>query len=750
MTSFKSAQLIANSKDADKVVFLMDRIELGTQSLRAYRDFADANEEVQSTEDTQVLINKLKSTDPNDTMIVTSIQKLSNIDDEKRLMAEDIRIMNKKRIVIIVDEAHRSTFGDMLITIKRTFPDALFFGFTGTPIHDENEKKKSTTATIFGDELHRYSIADGIRDNNVLGFDVYKVLTFQDEDLREAVALQEANTSDISQIVDNPVKMEIYHGYMDSKKVPMAGYYTKSGEQVKGIEDYVPRAQYLSEEHRQAVVDDILKNWKRLNYGSYGSRFHGIFATNSIAEAIEYYRLFKKTGSDLKITCLFDPSIDNGGNVQFKSEGLEEILTDYNAMFEQDFTIPSYARFKKDVASRLAHKRPYLRIHQEPENQLDLLIVVQQMLTGFDSKWVKTLFLDRVLEYENVIQAFSRTNRLFGQEKPFGTIRYYRYPHTMESNIQRAIKLYSGDKPTGLFVEKLDYNLEKMNQIYADIERLFKYAGIPDYSKLPTDITECAKFAKLFNEFNDYLEAAKVQGFAWEELTYRFTDPRRKVTVEIDEATYFVLVLRYKELGGDGPGDGLDGNAPFDVRSHLTAIHTDRIDSDYMNSRFEKYRRALEQDISLEALRLIEEELHSSFASLTQEQQKYAGLFMNDLHRGELVLEEDIAFTEYITEYEYRAKNKEVRDLAEALGLDIRQLERFMAGDVTENNIDEFGRFRKLKNSVDRDKAKSFFEEALKETMTPFRLNREIDRLLKDFILKGGYEIVEVAKKEEA
>ena len=143
MTSFKSAQLIASSKDADKVIFLMDRIELGTQSLKEYRGFADENEDVQATENTNVLISKLKSSSPADTLIVTSIQKMSNIrDEEGGLNAHDIELINKKRLVFIVDEAHRSTFGDMLITIKNTFTKALFFGLTGTHIQDENKKKK--------------------------------------------------------------------------------------------------------------------------------------------------------------------------------------------------------------------------------------------------------------------------------------------------------------------------------------------------------------------------------------------------------------------------------------------------------------------------------------------------------------------------------------------------------------------------------------------------------------------------------
>ena len=190
MTSFKSAQLIASSRDADKVIFLVDRIELGTQSLKEYRGFADENETVQATENTGVLITKLKSSNPADTLIVTSIQKMSNIKEEADgLNTCDIETINKKRIVFIIDECHRSTFGDMLITIKNTFPKAMFFGFTGTPIHEKNEKQKNTTATVFGNELHRYSIADGIRDKNVLGFDPYKVLTFKDKDIRKVVAL---------------------------------------------------------------------------------------------------------------------------------------------------------------------------------------------------------------------------------------------------------------------------------------------------------------------------------------------------------------------------------------------------------------------------------------------------------------------------------------------------------------------------------------------------------------------------------
>lgn len=270
MTSFKSAQLIASSKDADKVIFLMDRIELGTQSLKEYRNFAGENEEVQATENTDVLVDKLKSTSPSDTLIVTSIQKMSNIKDDaqNKLNPNDIALINAKRLVFIVDECHRSTFGDMMQTIKHTFPKALFFGFTGTPIQGENQKKMSTTATVFGNELHRYSIADGIRDHNVLGFDPYKVLTFKDSDLRKAVALEKAKAYSVDEALADPQKSKVFYKYLN---LPMAGGKDALGEEIKGIEDYIPNTQYEGEEHQKAVVEDICENWQTQ---SRNSKFH--------------------------------------------------------------------------------------------------------------------------------------------------------------------------------------------------------------------------------------------------------------------------------------------------------------------------------------------------------------------------------------------------------------------------------------------------------------------------------------------
>ena len=744
MTSFKSAQLIASSKDADKVVFLVDRIELGTQSLDEYRNFADDSQSVQATEDTDVLRAKLKSDDPANTLIVTSIQKMSNIHEDGGTATADLERMRAKRIVFIVDECHRSTFGDMMQTIRRTFPCAMFFGFTGTPIHDENQKKQNTTVDVFGDELHRYSIADGIRDRNVLGFDPYKVLTYRDKDLREAVALDQAKASSVQEALSDPAKKAVYLRFMG---LPMASDAIDSdGNPVHGIEHYVPKSQYRgtdgcgNPEHMAKVVEDIADGWQAL---SQGGMFHAILATSSIAEAITYYRMFRDQHPELKVTGLFDPSIDNNEGAVYKEDGLVELLEGYNELYGKDYGISNHASFKRDVAARLAHKRPYTGIEKKPDEQLDLLIVVDQMLTGFDSKWVNTLYLDKVLTYEHLIQAFSRTNRLFGPEKPFGTIRYYRYPHTMEKNVEDAVRLYSGERPFGLFAQKLEQNLEWANSLFGQIKSLFEAAGVSGFERLPESEAACAKFAKLFKELTDTLEAAKIQGFCWDELAYEFVHDGEKSTVELgfDENTYLILALRYKELFGPvGPGGEVD--VPYDIHGYLTEIDTGHIDTAYMNANFEKWlKRLTAGGASSAELEAMLDELHGSFASLDQEQQRYADLVIQAAQGFDLELKPGMTFMDYINEFQAKGKAGQIRALVDALGIDEHQLRALMAQHVTEANINEYGRLDSLKKTANIELAKQFFSKREGKPVPPFKVSIMLDALLREFILSGGFDI---------
>ena len=735
LTCFKAAQLITDMGWADKVVFLLDRRELGTQSLRDYRGFSGEDpaasghdSEVQATENTRVLVAKLTSNGFSDKLIVTSIQKMSRIrDEEGGIGSADIEKMRSKRIVIIVDEAHRDVTGDMLYNIKKTFPEAMFFGFTGTP--KLKEGADPTTADVFGDELHRYTLADGIRDKNVLGFDPVMVPTYKDGDLRKVVALDKAKASTEAEALGDSEKKAVFLKWMNPADTPM----TK-------VEAEVPPAQYTRKEHQETVVKDIADHWTTL---SVGGKFHALLATASIPEAIDYYRLLRDNHPEIKTTALFDPSIDNNGGTPVKETAMLEILDDYNRRYGMSFTVPSWDLFKKDVASRLAHKGAYVGVERTPEKQLDLLVVVDQMLTGYDSKWLNTLYLDKMRDEDNLIQAFSRTNRLFGPDKPFGSIRYYRKPHTMAKNMEEALKLYSGDRPFALYVDRLETNLNGMNQKFDEISAVFAGAGITDFKSLPPDLGDQGCFAKLFGELNDYLYAAKIQGFRWDTSIYTFhheSDPDTCVTMKFDARVYGILVQRYKELATGGGGTGGSAGVPFAIDPYLTEIDIGIINAAYMDSKFKQFVKELKQKhVTPGELADLKKEVHSSFAGLSREDQRFAEMLLDDIASGNITLESGLTLQDYIARYKTRALNRSVEHAVDAFGLNRQLLERILAsGTVTDANLNEYGRFDRLLASVDRKKAKPFLEKALGESLSIPDYNAKITAMLKEFLLGSG------------
>lgn len=730
LTSFKSAQLIQDSGNADKVIFLVDRIELDTQSTRYYREYADDPDDVQDTDKTSVLLSKLANDD--DILIATSIQKMNRIIPDETNKAQ-IRKILAKRIVIILDECHRDTFGEMLIHIKHTFTNAVFFGCTGTPITDNNKKKWLTTSDLFGEELHRYSIADGIRDKNVLPFDPYKVSTYDDNELRKAVALHKAKADSIEEALGDPQKKDTYLYYMN--KVHMAGWKDAAGDYHKGIEDYIPSSQYNNDLHRREVVKDIKNKWIQL---SLNNKYHALLATSNIPEAIAYYKLLREEFSELKVTCLFDPTIDNNGGGEYKEDAIAAILDNYNQLFHTNFNIPTYRAFKNDVSARVAHKDAYRDC--KPEEQLNLLIVVNQMLTGYDSNWLNTLYLDKVMVYEQLVQAFSRTNRLAGPDKPFGIIRYYRKVNTMERNVKEAIALYSGNKPFAVFVSKLPENLRKMNEHFLAIKEIFKHAGIKDFASLPGDKAERGLFANHFHKLSDHFEAARLQDFSWNKLTWTFDG--KKLKVLCDEPTYYVLLQRYKELFSSvGGGSGEPDDPPYDIDTHLTEMSTGKINTDYMNSRFTKYVKALQGNNPSKYVQGTLDELHRSFASLHKEEQKFANIILDDFTSGKLVLEEGKTLRDYITEYQHKAKNDQIHKFCSAIGADESKIHLLMESVSSERDLNAFGRFDDLKKSVDRAKAKAFIENLERKMISPRKVNQKLDEILRKFILKGGLDI---------
>jgi type I restriction enzyme R subunit len=350
------------------------------------------------------------------------------------------------------------------------------------------------------------------------------------------------------------------------------------------------------------------------------------------------------------------------------------------------------------------------------------------------------------MEYENIIQAFSRTNRLFGADKPFGTIRYYRRPHTMERNINAAVKLYSGDKPIGLFVQRLEENLTALNEIFDEIKKIFDDAGVVNFEKNPSDKPSRGKFAVLFKSLNDYLEAAKIQGFRWEKQTYEFPQKpgtkKTTVTMNFDENTYLVLALRYKELFGGVKGGEIIEEVPFEIDGRLIEIDTGKIDADYMNSRFDKYLKLVTvPESSKENIEQALNDLHKTFATLTQEEQKFAGIFLHDIQRGDVVVEEGKTFRDYIAEYQVKAKENQIRRVVEIFGLDEARLKEMMGLKLNEANINEYGRFDGLTATVDKTKARAYFEAREKASVSPPKVNIMTSNFLRRFLLEGGFDI---------
>lgn len=731
MTSFKSAQLIAKANDADKVVFLLDRIELSTQSADEYRGFANADDNVLDTEDTKNLIRVLESDSKDECLIVTSIQKMSRINTENSIPRSTIDKINGKRVVFIVDECHRSVTGSgkdsgsgMLLTIKNTFPRAVLFGFTGTPIFEENAHGEMTTEVIFGDNLHKYTLAHGIPDRNVLGFDLYKEETFKEQEVREAVALRmtagegEPVPESVDEIANDKEKMDIYNKWMCDTDI------LKIEDEAKSL--------YTSDAHHKQVMHKIVEERPML---SHNGKFHAILAAKNIPEAIEYYHLFKEHYPEYNVTAIFDDSIDNNGGGEYKEDAILEMLDDYSKKFDITFHQSNYAKYKKDVAKRLAHKKPYQ--HLEKDKQLDMLIVVSQMLTGYDSKWVNTLYVDKLMQYVDVIQAFSRTNRLFGPDKPFGIIKYFTRPNRMKKNIDDALNLYV-DQPLLVFTDKLEANLEKINRAFLTIDQLFKAEGIDYYATLPQAEASRKKFAKEFCDMTKRLEAAKMQGFLWEKSEHDFlhTNGWTTVKMELDEQTYKVLLARYRELFQKGTGGGGGDDDVYQLEAYITETGAGTIDAEYINSKFIKFVKNLyASGPGSEHVMAAQKELHNAFASLDQRDQRTAQRILHDIESGDLRLSPGKTIYDYILDYQKRECDQQVYTLAEVTGLNITRLKELISKDTTAENINEHGRFDALVATLDKVKAVDFLKKVTGQDVPKRFVITNMSSILRRFIL---------------
>ncbi|EHG98670.1 type I restriction endonuclease subunit R [Paraprevotella clara] len=377
LTSFKAAQLVSELDDVDKVMFVVDRHDLDTQTQSEYEAFEPGA--VDSTDNTDELVKRLQS---NSKIIITTIQKL-NTAVSKTWYSTKIDEIRNSRIVMIFDECHRSHFGDSHKNIMKFFVNAQVFGFTGTPIFTENAVDGHTTKEIFGNCLHRYLIKDAIADENVLGFLV-----------------------------------EYYHG----------------NEQVGNG----------SENRMTEIAKFILNNF---NKSTFDGEFDALFAVQSVPMLIRYYKIFKELNPKIRIGAVFTYAANssqddeltgmNSGNYVSESVGeadeLQAIMDDYNEMFGTSFSTENFRAYYDDINLRMKKKRADMK-------PLDLCLVVGMFLTGFDSKKLNTLYVDKNMEYHGLIQAFSRTNRVLNEKKRFGKIICFR---DLKSNVDTAIRLFS-------------------------------------------------------------------------------------------------------------------------------------------------------------------------------------------------------------------------------------------------------------------------------------------------------------------
>ncbi|WP_203650305.1 type I restriction endonuclease subunit R [Secundilactobacillus yichangensis] len=409
ITAFKASQLIAQKTDAKKVIFLIDRSDLDTQTADNFNAYLPQlkgeDRALDRIDSTKMLVEQLQS--KSNPLIVTTIQKLNYAIQNDRYK-DLLTPYHDVKVVFIEDEAHRSQFGEMRKSINRWFKNAQHIGFTGTPIFAENVGQDGrTTETLYDECLHQYLIKDAIRDRNVLGFSMQYLNTIHGKDV-----------------------------------------FKDGDEMVSGIDK---KEVMEADDRLKMIVQHILLNHGQITHNRH---YNAILAVPSTRVALKYYDLFKKLDPEhqLHVTTIFTWEANEKDNEQKQDKketltsrhGLESVIKDYNQMFETNFSTEKFKDYFNDVSRRMKQFN-----YQTPENNIDILIVVNMFLTGFDSPKLSTLYIDKKLQWHNLIQAFSRTNRIELDSKPFGNILAYR---NMKQDTDNAVRLFSAGSSESLFV----------------------------------------------------------------------------------------------------------------------------------------------------------------------------------------------------------------------------------------------------------------------------------------------------------
>lgn len=537
LTSFKAAQILTQLPEVHKVVFVVDRKDLDTQTAKEFNSFSKGS--IDSTTDTKTLVQQLTG---NNKLIVTTIQKLNNA-ITKPYYLKAMKALENQRIVFIFDECHRSQFGKTHEEIKNFFKGCQMFGFTGTPIFADNagtnEYGKRTTEMLFGKPLHKYVITDAIRDGNVLRFAIEYIRTFKQKDTIEDIEVEKINEPEV----------------MNAPK------------------------------RRSNIVKHIIQNHHRKTHNK---EFTAMFCVSDTDAAIAYYKLFKEAKEqglhDLKVATIFTYAaneeqkknkdyIDDGEDefniaaesetpylAKYKREELDDFIEDYNKMFQRNYSTKDSALFYQyynDIADKVKNK------------QIDILLVVNMFLTGFDSKTLNTLYVDKNLQYHGLIQAYSRTNRILDEVKSHGNIVCYR---NLKEATDKAIELFANKDAVGEIIE-LPYEAldQKLQEKY---DALIAITPTVDSVNTLQNEEEQAEFIKAFREVMRLLNKMKQYGdFNYEDL------PISHQEFEDYKSKYLDL---YEENKGLHKEDDKGHSIIDDLDFELELIHRDEINVTYI------------------------------------------------------------------------------------------------------------------------------------------------------------------------
>lgn len=506
LTSFKAGQILADEESIKKVFFLVDRQDLDSQTIAEFNKFQKGA--VDRTDKTEILIEQIKN--PMKRFIVTTIQKMNNAIKNPKY-TKVMEPYKQEHVVFIIDECHRSQFGDMRKEIDHHFQNAQYFGFTGTPRFVENKSQDGrTTADLFEKCLHYYLIKDAIRDGNVLGFSVEYIRTFN--------ANIDENDKTKVQAIDTD---EVWH---DERRLNL-------------------------------IADHILNNHARR---SKSKGYCAMFAVDSIPTLIKYYDIFKAKNHDFKIAGIYSygQNEESDGTGEHSRESLDRIIADYNKIYDTDYSTETWDRYFSDVSKKMK------------KAQIDILLVVKMFLTGFDSKPLNTLYVDKNMVYHDLLQAYSRTNRVEKSTKPYGNIVCYR---NLKDHTDAAIQLFS----------RTDNVDTVLMGSYDEYLKVFKEAikNLRNITVIPEEVDELEreedkrKFIIAFKNVTKLLQ--RLQSFS----DFEFNEKELTISQQSYEdfkSKYFKLYEDFKR--SEVPKESI----LHDIDFELELMHTDKINVGYI------------------------------------------------------------------------------------------------------------------------------------------------------------------------